>query len=500
MIRSIRLTLTLWYVGILTVLLSLFGWILYATVSANLTKDVDQILVSEANGISDSIFAFWQAKWEDEHRLLIGIRQETTEEHSQKIEKEAVSGHLTDFLSRWAHELSNVDPVHAMRVIDRNGNPLFATKTFEQLGIPLMSRALKNAKRGQTIYESFNSPEHYRIRVVLYPVIENSQVLYFVQFATALKQIDSSLAQLKLWLLWLIPLTLIFATAVGWFFATIAFKPIRQLIKQARRISAEHLHERVDVPKTGDELEELGKTFNDMLARLERAFKRLRQFSAAASHELRTPLTIIKGELEVTLRSTRDVREYQRVLATQLESLNEMIDIVEQLLTLARSEEGEESMEWHPIELTSLAENVFEDWKKIILEKEIKINFLKNGPVWIHGEKPLIERVFSNLLDNALKHTPFQGQIMIETTHHNNEAVFIIEDSGPGISKENQPNIFDKFFTKRLVSDSNSTGVGLGLCRWIVEAHQGRIEISSEAGRGARFKVLFPLSTLVAHH
>jgi len=494
MIRSIRVTLTLWYVGILAVLLCAFGWILYTKVSVNLMKDVDQILISEANGIADSIFAFWQAKWEAEHHLFEGSRQETLAEHLGEIEKESIRGDFANFLSRWAHELTELHPAHAMQVVDQNGNPIFATKIFNQLHVPLIKEAIQDAKKGRTIYESFYSPEHYRIRVILYPIIENGYVLYIVKTAATLKQIDSSLERLKLGLFGLIPLTLIFATAVGWFFATIAFRPIGRLIKQAKNISAEHLHERVDVPKTGDELEELGKTFNDMLARLERAFKRLRQFSAAASHELRTPLTIIKGELEVALRSTRDVQEYQRVLKTQLEALDEMIDIVEQLLTLARSEEGEESMEWCPIELTHLIENVFGNWRKIIRDKAIQINFVKNSPIWIRGEEPLVQRVFSNLLDNALKHTPANGHIRIEMVSQNNEAVFIIEDSGPGISKQEQPYIFDKFFTKRSVMDNDSTGVGLGLCRWIVEAHQGKIEISSEPEKGACFKVFFPLS------
>ncbi len=491
MIRSIRFTLTLWYVGILTVILSLFAWILYTKVSSNLIKDVDQILILEANGTADSIFAFWQAKWEDEHKESLADQRESATEDFREIEKEAASGRLSQFLKRWSEDLIEVDPVHAVQIIDRNGVPLFATKTFEHFKIPLTDNALENARRGRVVFESFDVPQH--ARSVLCPMIENGEVLYFVQSVVDLKQTNSSLANLKLWIFWLIPLTLSFATVVGWFFATLAFKPIRNLIKQAKSISAQDLHERVLVPKTGDEIEELGTTFNDMLGRLEHTFKRLRQFSVATSHELRTPLTIMKGELEVALRTTRETREYQRVLAAQLESLNDLIDIVEQLLALARSGGGKESMEWRPIELSETAEQVVHDLEQMIQDKNIGIEFAKHDPVWIRGEKPLVQSVISNLLNNALKHTPFGGRIQIRTSAKNEEAVFAIEDSGPGISKEEQNNIFDKFFAKPPEPTSSSTGIGLGLCRWIVEAHQGRIEMISEPGKGACFKVFFPL-------
>ena len=235
-----------------------------------------------------------------------------------------------------------------------------------------------------------------------------------------------------------------------------------------------------------------------MLARLESAFKRLRQFSAAASHELRTPLTIIKGELEVALRKPRDPEEYRRVLATQLEAINEIISIVEQLLALAHSEEGERAVEWQKLNLGDLVRQVCHRWQKIIDDKKVHLKILQEKEVEVRGEKRLLERLVANLLDNAVKHTPGGGEVAFEIAEQNHSACLVVKDTGPGISREELPKIFDKFFSRAVLpgaqeSASGGVGLGLGLCRWIVEAHQGQIEVTSVEGQGAKFTVKLPL-------
>jgi heavy metal sensor kinase len=267
------------------------------------------------------------------------------------------------------------------------------------------------------------------------------------------------------------------------------------MIAQARRISAQYLESRLDVPGTGDELEHLATTFNGMLDRLDRAFKRLRQFSAATSHELRTPLTIMKGELEVALRRPRDVEEYQRVLRTQLEALNEFTRTVEELLTLARSESGAGAVDWRPVELGTLARRVCQARRPLADSKGVRVEVEAHEAVWVRGEGRLLERVLSNLLDNALRHTPERGRVTIRTGVENEGAVVVVRDTGPGIPPEELPRLFDRFFSRSAASARGFVGgLGLGLCRWIAEVHLGRIEASSPPGGGAAFSVFLPLS------
>ena len=246
--------------------------------------------------------------------------------------------------------------------------------------------------------------------------------------------------------------------------------------------------------QTGDELQRLGVTFNDMLARLESTFHRLRQFSAAASHELRTPLTVMRGELEVALRKPRDPEEYQRVLRTHLDTVNDMAHTVEELLTLARSESVDGAIEWRPVELSGLARQVSETWRKVAKPKSVTVDVPAKAPVWVRGEPRLLERIIANLLDNAVRHTPPKGRVTLRTERQGQEACLIVEDTGPGIDSDEMPQIFNRFFKPWSKTDgSKSTGLGLGLCRWIAEAHHGRIEVSSPPGRGATFVVWLPV-------
>ena len=475
MIRSIRFSLTIWYAAILAVILSLFGWVLYTRVAKNLAQDIDNVLASEADGVGDAIFAFWKAEQAFSHR------------------KEVREKELPGRVLRWAHETGALETERPIRLIDPGGHPLDASRSFTQLALPITEQAVSQARRGRTIYETFPLADE-RIRLITRPEVEDKQLLYLVQAAAPLQQADVSLQRLRLGLLWLIPLTLVVTSVVGWFLATKVLRPVGRMTTQARRIGAEHLHQRIDIPQTGDELEHLATTFNDMLGRLERAFRRLRQFSAAASHELRTPLTIMKGELEVALRKPRDPEEYQRVLHTHLEALNEMTHIVEELLTLARSEVGEGAVEWQPVELRALTEAVCNTFRPMADKKQIRIELSSGEPVWIRGEGRLLERLIANLLDNALKHTPAHGSVNLQILHEGNQACLIVQDTGSGIPSAQLPKIFDQFFSRRPSEGNPSTGLGLGLCRWIAEAHQGRIEAASPPGQGAVFTIRLPLS------
>jgi len=486
MIRSLRFRLSLWYVGILAATLSVFGGALYANVSTNLAQDIDNVLASQADGVAETLFAFWRAGRDATGHGPSGL--------SAMLPRDVREGRLPMLAARWAQETEEFRGSRAVRLLDLDGQSLQTSTSFLPLNLPVTPRAVAEGRQGRTTYETFNGPES-RIRLVTHPVIEAGDVLYFVQVAASLRQADASLRRLRLWLWWLIPVTVAVTSAVGWFLATLALRPVGQITTKAQQIHAEQLHERIAVPKTGDELERLAATFNDMLARLEQAFRRLRQFSAAASHELRTPLTVLKGELEIALRKPRPPEEYRRVLTTQLEAINELTGIVEQLLTLARSETGAGAVDWRPVDLDALVRRVQEAWRPAAVAKGVEVLTTGTAPLWVRGESRLLERLVANLLDNALKHTPAAGHVTLRLDRGNGAACLTVQDTGPGIPAEELPTLFDRFFNRRPSAEGPaSTGLGLGLCRWIAEAHQGRIEVSSAAGAGAAFVVRLPLA------
>ncbi len=498
MFGSIRVTLTLWYIGILAAILCVFSYVLYSNIASNFSTSIDERLVSQADGIAETVSTFWLAEWQAKHKSTLALQEKRLALLPRTLQREISKGRFKVFIERWAEETKILEIAgRPFRILQLNGEVIISHPSFDKLTRSLVIRSpYEQAKLGATFYQIFMKGSD-RVRLVTRPVVEKGQVLYIVQVVTSLQEQDETLEGLRFWLYLLIPLTLIFASVIGWFLATLALRPVGKMTAQAERVSARQLHERLDVPRTRDELERLAKTFNEMLSRLERAFKRMRQFSAAASHELRTPLTILKGELEVALRKPRDLEEYRRVLATQLEAVNEIISIVEQLLALAHTEEGEGAVEWQKLNLGDLVRQVCQRWQKIIDDKKIHLEISQEKEVEVRGEKRLLERLVANLLDNAVKHTPGGGAVAFEIAERNHSACLVVKDTGPGISKEELPKIFDKFFSRAVSqgaegSASGGVGLGLGLCRWIVEAHQGQIEVSSIEGQGAKFTVRLP--------
>ncbi|MDD5226884.1 MAG: ATP-binding protein [Candidatus Omnitrophica bacterium] len=488
MIRSIRFSLTLWYAAILIVILSLFGGVLYTNVRSNLARDVDRLLISEADGIGDAITSFGKAELEAKNPAIIS-QDKIAEIFLANISQ----GELPALVGRWAKVTDELDTIRPVRIVSPKGEILAFSPSLSNWLIPINPQALRGSADGMTFYETYRVADGHRVRIVTHPIREKGHSFYFVQVATSLLQTDASLEGLKNWLLWLIPSTAILASLIGWFLASLALRPVGKMIREARQMSESRLHQRIEVPKTGDELQKLGFTFNEMLDRFERGFKRLRQFSAAASHELRTPLTVMKGEIELVLRKPRTDAEYERVLRNQLLVVNDMARIVEQLLAVAHAEDGELAVQWETLELETLIRSVTQSFDPIAREKNISLQIVAEGSVRIQGERRLLERLIANLLENAIKHTPAGGRVTLEAVRRKEQSYLIVKDTGKGILAEELPKIFDKFFSPQHSSEGiPSTGIGLGLCRWIAEVHRGKIEVASLPGHGAEFTVFFP--------
>ena len=488
MIRSIRFTLTLWYVAILIVILSIFAGILYTNVKANLLRDTDRLLASEADGVGDAISSFGKAELEARQS-----KDTSQVEIPASFYEEVRRGGLAALVERWVQVTDELDTVRPIRVVSEKGETLAFSPSLSKWAIPVNSPALLTAASGKTLYETYSLSDGHRARMVTYPVFEQGHLIYFIQVATSLLQTDESLYRLRSWLFWLIPATAILASVIGWFLASVALRPVGRMTHEARQMSESRLDRRLVVPETGDELQELGSTFNGMLDRFERGFKRLRQFSAAASHELRTPLTVMKGEMELVLRKSRTEEEYERVFRNQLSVVNDMAHVVEQLLAVAHAEDGELAVHWETMELEALLRSVAQGFSPIANGKNISIQVLAEKAVRVQGERRLLERLVANLLENAIKHTPSEGRVTLEAVRREGQSLLIVRDTGKGIPAADMTKIFDKFFSHPESHEGvPSTGIGLGLCRWIAEVHKGKIEVASPLNRGAEFTVSFP--------
>lgn len=487
---SIRQKLTLWYVGVLGVVLVLFGSLLYVSVAASIIRDADRALSLQADSVAEQISSFQEAERAAGTYSPGNWQASSIPAGPTPLDREMVS----PLVKRWAGRTDTLKTDQIIALIDRYGQTLAVSGGFQKLEGAFSETRIREALEGATLYQTLRLPGRRRFRLVTRPINQYGRVRYLVQVASSLEEVDHSLTALRLWLLGLIPLTLLVAVAGGFSVTTRALKPLDRMMKQTQEIRAEAVDTRIDVPETGDELEHLAVAFNDLLDRVERTFRRQRQFSAAASHELRTPLTVMKGELEVALRRSRAPEEYQRVLQAHLEAINEMTGTVEAMLLLARSEATEATLEWKPIDLTVLVRKMAPIWQKTAGAKKIQLEILAAGPVGVRGEERLIERLVANLLDNAVRHTPAEGKIAVRVDHWKGRACLVVQDTGTGIRPDDLPRIFDRFFLPSAGnSNSSSTGLGLGLCRWIAEIHHGRIEVASPTGQGTTFTVWLPL-------
>jgi heavy metal sensor kinase len=247
----------------------------------------------------------------------------------------------------------------------------------------------------------------------------------------------------------------------------------------------------------GDEMDELARTFNEMLERLQASFEQARNFSFDAAHELRTPLTAMRGETEVALLRNNSAEELRRVLRSNLEEINRITAIVNDLLTVAQGEAGALELRSETVGLSELAGSIVETVQVLAEDKDVKLEASIEPGVKVTGDSLRLSQLLLNLLDNAIKHSS-AGQTVRMTLEKNGAGPTLrVEDTGCGIAEEDLPHIFDRFFrTDRSRSRQvPGSGLGLSISKWIVDAHGGSISVASKLGSGSVFSVQLPATT-----
>jgi len=265
-------------------------------------------------------------------------------------------------------------------------------------------------------------------------------------------------------------------------------------LREARRITAEVLDQRLPKGNAEDELGRMAAAFNEMLGRLQRSFVRLRQFTADASHELRTPLTSIRSVGEVGLREQRSPEGYREIIGSMLEEADRLARLVDSLLLLARADNREIPVAHKRLELDALAAEVVEHLVVLAEEKRQRILF-EGTPVEVWGDRTLLRQALINLLDNAIKYTPPGGEIRVAVLGKEGRGAIEVIDGGPGIAPEHEGRIFDRFYRidKARTRAEGGAGLGLAIVKGIVEAHDGVVEVHSAVGEGSTFTVHLPV-------
>ncbi len=324
---------------------------------------------------------------------------------------------------------------------------------------------------------------------------------YTVQVAAPVQEIREGLTTFGWMLLGGVPVLLFLASAGGYWMSRRALAPVDEITNAARLITAQDLSRRLNVPATGDELQRLSETLNTMLERLEAAFSRIARFTADASHELRTPVSLMRTTAELALRRERGPEEYRQALAQILSELERTSALIEDLLVLARADSGAAAVALERIDLTASLSQACEQGRLLAGAKQIRFEVrLPQGPLDVLGDAPALRRLFLILIDNAVKYTPAGGLVRVSLERIDGAAVAEVADSGIGISEEDLPHIFDRFYRadKARSRDAGGAGLGLSIAHWIAHAHGGAIEARSRVGQGSVFRLQLPRGNAMA--
>jgi len=292
-------------------------------------------------------------------------------------------------------------------------------------------------------------------------------------------------------------LTLLFAglaMGMGWQSSNRVLSPIERFSQTARRISESAGYEPIDLANTAPELHDLGAVLNDAFKRLDDSLQKQRNLTADASHELRTPVSLLLLELESALRQQRTPEEYRERLAVALDATHHLKKLVDGLLILARSDAGMMQYEMQPTDLEELTLDVIRLLEQKATQKNVRIE-TNLSPILHPANEESLRQVLLNLIDNAIEYAGANALVRVTLTSDAEAARILVEDNGPGFPEEALPFLFDRFYRvdeARTSREAGHLGLGLAICRTVVEAHAGRIRAGRSEWGGAEFEVSLP--------
>ena len=320
---------------------------------------------------------------------------------------------------------------------------------------------------------------------------DETVTLQFFRTITAQKDLFDQLANV---LIAIDIIGLLFAVGSGYIISRKILRPISTMTKTAQTIAIENISTRIPVNPVNDELTDLAKTFNNMLDRLQVGIQQQQRFVSDASHELRTPATVIRGYSDLLSRWGASDPEILKegIEAIQSESEN-MQQLIEQLLFLARSDQNRQPINMEPLELSEIIEDIFHKMKQVTHSHEVKL--INNDEALILADKVTIRQMIRIFLDNAVKYTPNGGIVTIDSVKSGDYVKLSVSDTGIGIAPENQDKVFERFYrvnASHSKQEVSGTGLGLSIAKWIADQHNMKIELQSELGNGTTISLIIP--------
>ncbi|HVB20919.1 MAG TPA: HAMP domain-containing sensor histidine kinase [Ktedonobacteraceae bacterium] len=492
---GIRIQLTLLYTAVFALLIFLFGFILYTTLQSSLSSSVDTALQLRAQqiaaGISDDS---GNISIQDVTGELPGLPETVTPSErgytTDTPQPDQTAGPNT--VQKVGQSDVNIGTL--VRILNTKGHSVYTSPAFRSLLIPTSS--ITQPLHGSVWQGTVTARNGQAVRLYSMNLNENGTIYGVLQVGESLAQLYATLQSIILALLILAPFVLLLSAGGSYWLAKRAFRPILYLTRTAREIKAGDLHRRVPVPRARDEVHDLALTLNDMIGRLDQAFTQQRRFVADASHELRTPVTVIRSVTDIALENALTLEEAIAVLRDVNAESERLGQLINDLLALARADEGQLSLDCEPVRLDLLAHDVADTMEPLALERAITLTVQATSPAIVLGDTARLIQVMMGLVDNALTYTNAGGSVTLSVEVNTGYATFAVHDTGIGIAPRDVEHIFERFYRADPARSraAGGSGLGLSIVDWIVQAHQGTIVVESQERQGSTFTVKLPLA------
>jgi heavy metal sensor kinase len=477
---SIRRRLTIWYAVALLVSVGAFGGALYFERRRSSLRELDERLDLEANAAAQYFISFQRSLG---HKLSAG--------QTPVLAISAVGGYLDGI------------PDYVV-VFDPDRLAIYRNTVAKPFSTSPLSDVLASAdlSAGDTLLTGVvdlrGDGQSFRyVQVPLTGIWEQPEpARIFV--AAPLGSVPFGAEQLLRAMLVIAPVILIGSMGLGYVLADTSLRPLEGMVDELEAITdGRGLHRRVAIPVSADELARLAGTMNRMLSRLEESFSSLHRFTADASHELKTPLMVLRVGVERAMINPRTPTEALQSLEEVLEEIHRMSELVENLLTLARADEGRAVLAVEPLDLRDLVNEASETAGMLGEQQQIAIRTeVPAAAVVVPVDRSRIRQLLLNLVTNAIKYTPAGGKVSIGLVDQGEAAAIVIGDNGIGIPPADLPHIFDRFYrvdtARSRTGERPGAGLGLAITKWIAEVHGGTITVQSRQGRGTVFTVTLP--------
>ncbi len=450
---TLAFRLTLWYAGIFTISTLVAFLALYFVISTVLKERRDQDFL------------------------------EDVQEYSSMLATEG----MDRVKSEIAWEVSSDGAEHIfLRLLSMDGEELLTTDMSAWRGVGSGSHALEKLKKGAPhVLETLDLPEHeFHVRTV-YGIIGPDLVL---QIGESLAEDTEFLEIHRKIFVPLMAVMVIIAAFFGWLLAKRALRGVEEVTETAIEISEGALDKRVPHKVRGEEIERLATTFNYMLDRINVLIKEMREITDNIAHDLRSPLARIRGAAEMALANSAS-DEHRTFAANVIEDCDRLIGIINTMLDIAEAESGAAEIILEEVDIARVTRRACELFQAIAEEHSIRITTELPDSCVVYGEPRKLQRMVANLLDNALKYTPPEGTVTVSVNANNGQVAISISDTGVGISEDDLPHIFKRFYRCDISRAQGGTGLGLSLVQAIVHSHGGSVNATSHLGKGSTFTV-----------